>query len=192
MSAEQEEEDLLDPKNMDGPEVKWAVNDIFANNKRLFMTYHVMNSGWDYMTTLGSLVGGALYGIRLGLGKPPATPALQFIASTTLGFGCFGMCAGLGLMTQTAMQGEGRNGLAWDDDGIQTRVDGLRHNFMVRVMDNSVWSGMLLAGGVMVMAGGPHKIGLRLGTYGMLQGLALGSTVGSLAGMTCVSINNNK
>mmetsp|Transcript_15311 Transcript_15311/g.33296 ORF Transcript_15311/g.33296 Transcript_15311/m.33296 type:complete len:208 (+) Transcript_15311:159-782(+) len=168
--------------SMDGPTVKWAVNDLLAFNSRLFMAYHVALSGWDYMVPFGTIIGGMLYGV----GYRPL-PALQLMGNTGLGFGVFGMCAGLGLMTKTAMAGKGHSGLAWDDDGIQTRVDGLRHNFMVRVMDNGAWNGIILAAGAMAVAGGPKAMGLGAGKMGVLQGLVLGSAIGSLGGIGCVS-----
>jgi len=182
MSSAGEKDDLLDPHVMDGPVVKRTVNDLFAGSPRLFMTYHVMGSGWDYMVPFGTIIGGAAY----GLGYRPL-PALQQVMGTAgLGFGCFGMCAGLGLMTKTALAGQGRTGLAWDDDGIRTRVDGLRNNFMVRIVDLSAWSGIALAGGAMALAGGPTAFGLSRGKFGVLQGLALGSALGSFGGFGCV------
>lgn len=187
-SSGKEKEGLLDPKLMDGPVVKWTVNDLFKSSGRAFMTYHVMGSGWDYMAPLGAVVGGLAYGI----GYRPY-PALQQVMGTAgLGLGCFGACAGLGLMTKTAMAGQGRTGLAWDDDGIQTRVDGLSHNFMVRIMDLSAWNGVALAAGAMAVAGGPTALGLSSGKFGVLQGLALGSALGSVGGIACIQATKQR
>mmetsp|Transcript_25909 Transcript_25909/g.61003 ORF Transcript_25909/g.61003 Transcript_25909/m.61003 type:complete len:192 (+) Transcript_25909:145-720(+) len=181
--AAESEEPLLDAKNMDGPAVKWTIADLFAVNNNLFMTYHVMGAGWDALTPVGSVLGGVLFGTNL---YRPYPGLLASMGTVGFGVGCAGMALGLAKMSHTASQGENASP-PWNKDGVQNRVDGLKHNFMVRVMDLSAWSGMGLAAAAMVGFGGPANLGLAKGSIGVVQGLALGSTLGGFGAFGCIS-----
>ena len=61
------------------------------------------------------------------------------------------------------------------------RVDGLKHNYTVRIFDKCAWIG-IAAGGVMVaLSRGPMRLGLSKGLLGIAQALTLGSSLGSFA-----------
>lgn len=173
---------LLDPKYMDGPIVRWTVADLFKSDKKTFMKYHVMESGYGALTPVGTILGGIVYGV----GVRPFPSALQMMGTTGLVTGVAGMVLGLTRMNKVAAQGETASP-PWTDDGIQNRVDGISHNFKVRILDLSVWSDMGLAAGALVLAGGPVKLGLSKGVGGILQALSLGTTVGSLSAFGCIS-----
>jgi hypothetical protein len=136
-----------DPKFMDGPIVHWTVADLFKSDKKTFMKYHVMESGYGALTPVGTILGGIVYGV----GIRPFPSALQMMGTTGLVTGVAGMILGLTRMNKVASQGESASP-PWTDDGIQNRVDGLSHNFKVRTLDLSVWSGMGLAAGALVLA----------------------------------------
>lgn len=169
------------PKYMDGPIVHWTVADLFKSDKKTFMKYHVMESGYGALTPVGTILGGIIYGV----GVRPFPSALQMMGTTGLVTGVAGMILGLTRMNKVAAQGENAP-LPWTDDGIQNRVDGLSHNFKVRILDLSVWSGMGIAAGALVLAGGPVKLGLSKGVGGILQALSLGTAVGSLSAFGCI------
>jgi len=88
-------------------------------------------------------------------------------------------------MQKKARQGESASP-PWNDEGIQQRVDGLSHNFKVRVLDLSAWAGVGVAAGAMVLAGGPKKFKFSPGILGVMQGLSLGSALGSLGAIGCI------
>jgi hypothetical protein len=187
---------LLDPKIMDGPKVPVTVNDVFRNHPKLFLTYHVMSTPFDVFNTMGNVIGAGLYG--LGLRTIPAriispalitssTSSLAVISSTTgLAFGCLGMVLGVGGLSQVIMKGENATPTPYNDEGVQQRVDGLSHNFMVRIIDLSCWSGMGLAATALLVAGGPSKLRLCTGALGVAQALSLGSAVGGLGAFGCL------
>lgn len=174
-------ESLLDPKSMDGPAVKWTVADLFASNANVAMTYHVMGAGYDALTPVGTLLGGAIYAV----GYRPM-PALAFMGTTGLLTGTVGMALGLTGMMSTARKGEKATPLPWNEEGVQQRVDGLKHNFKVRILDKSVWYGIGMAGGALLFAGGPAKLGLSKGPLGVAQALSLGSAIGGLSAFGCI------
>ena len=167
---------------MDGPVVKWTVNDLASSSNELFMTYHVMGAGWDALSPAGCLLGGVLYTTGI-FRKSPGVLA----TCGTVGFltGCAGMALGLAKMTSTAAQGEAATP-PWTDDGLQNRVDGLKHNFKVRVLDLSAWTGMGVATLAMAGLGGPAALGLSSGALGAIQGLTLGSSAGSVSAFACI------
>lgn len=182
MRSQEGKETLLDPKSMDGPTIPWTVADLLASNKRIFMTYHVMATPWDVLSPFGAVFGGISY--RLGAFK--RFPSMLASMGTT-GFyvGALGMCLGLAKMYHISSQGDAANP-PWTDDGIQMRVDGLRHNFKVRVLDISAWGGIGIAAGALVFTGGPTALGLSAGTKGLIQALTLGSVFGSLGAFGCI------
>jgi hypothetical protein len=177
-------DDLLDPRNMDGPSVNFTVNDLFRSNQRLFIAYHVTVTPLALSSPIGALVGGALYGFGR-LRKFPSVYAAM--GMTSLAVGCLGSAIGLAGMGYAASKGADATPTPWTEDGIQQHVDGLSHNFMVRVIDLSAWAGMGLAAGTMLVAGGPTKLKLSPAPLGVLQGLSLGIALGALGSMVCVS-----
>ncbi|KAL3790955.1 hypothetical protein HJC23_004937 [Cyclotella cryptica] len=171
---------IPDAKSMDGPKVNWTVADTFRPNPHTAMTYHVMSAGYSAFTPLGAAIGALLYGA--GWRRFPSVWATM--GSTGLVAGGLGLLAGLGGMQSTAKKGE-KAKIPWTEEGIQQRVDGLSHNFKVRVIDLSVWSGIGLAAGVLMVAG-PGKLKLSPGVLGALQGVSLGSALGSLGAIGCI------
>lgn len=154
---------------MDGPTVPWTVGDLFMWNKRVFMFYHVTTHGYNYLTPIGCLVGAALPLTS----KFSAVPRLQCMGNGGLVGGAAGAMLGLALMRKIANSESAKT--PWDDEGIQQRVDGLSHNYMVRSMDLGVWAGIVGAGAALVYAGGPTKLGLAKGALGSMQAVSLGS-----------------
>lgn len=167
---------------MDGPVIRWTVNDIFKGNNRLFISYHVVCSGFYALSPVGCLLGGALSGA--GLFRPYPT-VLSSMGTVGFGAGCLGMAIGASGLYSIANKGAAASP-PWTNDGIQQRVDGLSHNFKVRVLDLSAWSGMAVAATTLVALGGPVKLGLASGTMGVVQALTLGSSIGSLAAFGCI------
>eukprot|EP00970_Alexandrium_tamarense_P013598 scaffold3523_cov194-Alexandrium_tamarense.AAC.1 len=166
---------------MDGPQVKWTPGDVFASNPSTFMTYHVMTAGYDAFTPLGAAAGAALYGLRFR--SLPSVYAMM--GFTGLIAGGIGMAVGLGGMQQKAQLGE-KASPPWNEEGIQQRVDGISHNFKVRVLDLSVWSGAGLGLVTAIVAGGPTRLRLSSGVLGVLQAVSLGSALGSLSAFGCI------
>jgi hypothetical protein len=191
-SAPARKDSLLNRKVMDGPVVPWTVADLFRSNPNLYMAYHTAGSGFDFMVPVGTLVGGGLYAI--GAYKPFPT-ALSSMAAAGLYAGGFGAAMGLGLLANAARRGEQNQPLPWNEDTIQMRVNGLSHNFAVRVMDLSVWSGVGVAAGVLLLKGGPaafSSAAFGRGAFGALQILSLGAAAGGLSGIACVSVAKRK
>ena len=187
---------LLDPKIMDGPKVPFTVHDLFRNNPKASLTYHVMCTPFCVFNTMGNVVGAGLYG--LGLHTIPvriissalmtsSTSSLAVVSSTTgLAFGCVGMVLGIGKLSQVIMKGENATPIPYNDEGVQQRVNGLSHNFMVRIIDLSCWSGMGVAATALLVAGGPSKLKLCTGPLGVAQALSLGSAFGGLGAFGCL------
>lgn len=187
---------LLDPKVMDGPKVPYTVHDMLLSNPKAFLTYHVMSTPFFLFNTMGSVVGAGLYGI--GLRTIPArliapafitssTSRLAVVTSATgLTFGCLGTLLGVAALSRVAMKGEDATPIPYNDEGVQQRVNGLSHNFMVRVVDLSCWSGMGIAATALLIAGGPSKLKLCTGTLGVVQALSLGSALGGLGALGCL------
>lgn len=187
---------LLDPKVTDGPKVTYTVHDMLLSNPKAFLTYHVMSTPFFLFNTMGSVVGAGLYGI--GLRTIPArliapafitssTSRLAVVTSATgLAFGCLGTLLGVAALSRVAMKGEDATPIPYNDEGVQQRVNGLSHNFMVRVVDLSCWSGMGIAVTALLIAGGPSKLKLCTGTLGVVQALSLGSALGGLGALGCL------
>lgn len=187
---------LLDPKVMDGPKVPYTVHDMLLSNPKAFLTYHVMSTPFFLFNTMGSVVGAGLYGI--GLRTIPArliapafitssTSRLAVVTSATgLTFGCLGTLLGVAALSRVAMKGEDATPIPYNDEGVQQRVNGLSHNFMVRVVDLSCWSSMGIAATALLIAGGPSKLKLCTGTLGVVQALSLGSALGGLGALGCL------
>ena len=192
MSKPKEEEEealLLDPKTMDGPVVRWAPNDMFHDHPRTFLTYHVMQSGYAYLTPVGATVGGLVVGMTpLRTKWFPQKSALQLAGTAGFGAGLAGCMLGFGLIKSMEASGKGR--LPFDDDGITMRRDGLSHNFMVRVMDLGTLGGLITGG--LVLLGGPTSIGLSSGALGAAQAFGLAGTIGSLASFACIAVNKKE
>lgn len=173
---------------MEDPKIPWTIADLSSiPSAKMGVVYHVMGTPFDLFNPTGAVIGGLLsftsFGKRVG--------AIPMIANGGLLAGGAGMSLGLMALYGVSQKGE-QASPPWNDEGIQQRVDGLRHNFHVRILDLSVWSGIGLAGGITAFIGGPAKLGLANGTLGVLQALSLGSTVGSLAGMGCIAVQEYK
>ena len=180
---------LLDPKIMDGPKVEATVGDLFKSHPKLFLPYHAMSAGYSILTPVGSLLGGLLY-YTAGVGSSNTTypsSVLAVMGTSGLLAGSAGMVLGLAKLLQLASQGENASPIPFTTDGIQQRVDGLSHNFMVRILDKSVWLGAAAGCLIVAGAGGPKKVGLSAGAFGVLQAISLGSAVGTLSAIGCVA-----
>ena len=165
---------------MDGPQVKWTVNDLFADSSpETFMTYHVMGAGWDFGAPAGCVLGGIL-----GIVWRPM-PLMPMMGTGGLALGCLGMAGGLAGMQQAINKGDEAKPLPWNEDGIQMRVNGLQHNYMVRIFDKCSWIGLSTAALAVAIAR-PRGLGLSSGFLGVGQALALGSSLGGAvaAGLT--------
>jgi hypothetical protein len=84
------------------------------------------------------------------------------------------------------MKGENATPIPYNDEGVQQRVNGLSHNFMVRIIDLSCWSGMGIAATALLVAGGPSKLRLCTGALGVAQALSLGSAFGGFGAFGCL------
>jgi hypothetical protein len=175
---------LLNARAMDGPVIKNTVADVFKSNPKVAVTYHVMSTPFSLFNTAGVLLGGGLY----GAGFRPLPSALAMMGTTGVVAGSLGMVLGLAAMSGIAAKGEAASP-PWNQDGIQQRVDGLSHNFKVRVLDLSAWSGMAVAAGALLFAGGPSKLKLSAGPLGVLQALSLGTALGSFGAFGCMYSN---
>lgn len=78
--------------------------------------------------------------------------------------------------------------IPFDEEGIEQRVNGLKHNYGVRAMDLGVWIGTATAGGTMLLAGGPTRFGLSMAPLGHIQGLALGAMTGLVVSNVVVQV----
>jgi hypothetical protein len=166
---------LLDPKAMDGPVIKFTMADLLKSNPPVFIGYHVMMTPFGIFNTAGVLLGGALYGA--GVRRLPS--ALAMMGTTGIVTGTAGMALGLSALVSTAQKGEGAEP-PWNADGIEQRVNGLSHNYKVRALDLGVWCGSILALGTLLVNKGaaPPSWKLSAGRLGLLQSLSLGSFVG--------------
>jgi hypothetical protein len=179
---------LLDPKTMDGPVVRATVQDLLQSYPYLSLTYHCATTGSFLLNTVGVAIGAGLYGC--GIHRLPllaAAPSWAALSGTTgCALGGVGMAAGLAALAGISRKGENATPIPFTNDGVQQRVDGLRHNYMVRLVDLSCWSGMGLAATALVVAGGPAKLQLSVGTLGVMQALSLGSALGGLGAFGCL------
>ena len=174
-------------KSMDGPVVKWTIADSFKSNQLMYMNYHAMASGYDFLTPVGTVLGGVVHTI----GYRPFPSVLQTMGTAGLITGCAGMVLGAGLLSRIAAKGDDASP-PWNEEGRQQRIDGLSHNFKVRVIDLGVWSGIAAATGVLVVAGGPTKLRLSAGLLGVTQALSLGSATGTILGFGCIMYHESK
>jgi hypothetical protein len=126
-------DDLLDPKVMDGPAIKFTMADLFKSNPKVFLAYHVMMTPFGIFNTAGVLLGGALYGV--GVRRLPS--ALAMMGTTGIIAGTAGMALGLSALVSTAQKGE-KAEPPWNAGGIEQRRNGLSHNYKVRAMDLGV------------------------------------------------------
>lgn len=156
--------------------VLWTPGDLLAFNAPTFLLYHVMESGYAFLTPLGCVVGAAVL--------PKLSPYSHLTTLQAAGAG--GLLAGqagagLGLVSLVAMRSKKDPQIPWDMDGMQTRVQGLQHNPRVRAMDLGCWMGLAAAAGCLYYKQ-PESMGLSAGLPGQWQALALGSAVGSVSG----------
>lgn len=190
VKKDDDDDSLLDPKYMDGPTIRWAPNDLFKGSPRAFLTYHVTSSGYAYMSLLGVTMGGVTSLIpSLQKRMFPRLTALQAVGTMGIGAGFGGILLGLGAMYSVSQTPTPK--IPFTDEGIQQRVDGLSNNFKVRVLDASVVGGLSSVGGLMMVLGGPTSLGLSAGTMGVLQGLSLGSAVGTLSAVAYIESKKN-
>ena len=187
MSAQGNKQAIL-RKRMDGPVVPWTVGDVVKlGGNSLFMTYHVTTTPWALAAPVGCLLGG-LYAVITS--KISSKTVLGYMSTGGLVLGGMGALTGLGLRTKLAWQGETAttlNGIPWTEAGIQQRVDGLSHNFKVRMLDLSTWNGALAVVCGLAAAGvTPVSLGLAPGALGVVQTITLGSSLGSVAGLSCI------
>jgi hypothetical protein len=168
---------------MDGPSVRWTVNDLAAFNNKFFLTYHCMGAGYDFLSPVGCLVGLALPFTKYS--KFASMTSLQAAGTGGIVAGTAGMALGLAAVVGKAYSSN-PEGLPMDDEGIEQRVNGLKHNYIVRSMDRGVWLGVAM-GGAMAYAGGPAKLGFSSGLLGGMQALGVASGVASVLTMGYVS-----
>jgi hypothetical protein len=173
---EENKQNLLATSSMDGPSVPIAPNDLLKFNNKLFLLYHVMGSGYDYLTPLGCVIGSVA--IPALLPKFKELTRLQAAGTGAVVAGGTGMSLGLIALINARSSTEPK--LPWDEAGIQNRIDGLSNNYRVRCMDLGVWLGVLVAGGTLAYKGGPTELGLSAGPLGKWQAIGLGSAVASI------------
>lgn len=170
--------------SMDGPSVSWTVGDLFKFNNKVFLTYHCMGSGYDFLTPVGCLLGAT---ILPRMSKFSHLTPLQ--AAGTGGIVAGGAGMGLGLLALVGTATSKNPKIPWTNDGIQMRVDGLSHNYKVRALDLGVWVGIAAAGGALLYSGGSmQKFGLLPGLPGQLQTVALGSAAGSIGATILIQL----
>jgi hypothetical protein len=173
---------ILASSSMDGPSIPFAPNDIFKFNNSLFLLYHVMGSGYDYMTPLGCAIG--TFAVPL-IPKFKDLTKLQAAGTGACIAGGAGM--GLGVLAMANIATKKSSKLPWDEGGRQNRVDGLSHNYRVRALDLGVWLGIAAAGATVAYKGGTTPLGLSSGTLGKLQAVGLGSAAGSVLSIIFVA-----
>jgi hypothetical protein len=166
---------VLATSSMDGPSVPFAPNDLFKFNNKMFMLYHVMGSGYDYLTPIGCLVGAATIPL---FPKYQHFTRLQAAGTGAIIAGCTGM--GLGALAMASNMAKTEPKLPFDKAGWQQRVDGLSHNYRVRAMDVGVWLGVVAGATAVTYCGGPKALNLSPGILGTLQSIALGSAGASI------------
>jgi hypothetical protein len=161
--------------SVDGPSVPFAPNDLFKFNNTLFLLYHVMGSGYDYLSPIGCAIGSVAVPL---IPKFKDLTRLQAAGTGAVIAGSTGM--GLGCLAMINIATKRDKALPWDEGGRQNRVDGLSHNSRVRALDLGVWLSILAAGATVAYKGGPTELGLSAGTLGKLQAIGLGSAAGSV------------
>ena len=152
------------------PHVPWTVADLFAFRNDVFVFYHCLGTTWDLTTPIGCGIGAVMYwsGASKSLGASMGTTGLLV--------GGLGMLAGGAAYGYTASKGNAATPVPWTKAGVQDRAQRLRRNSIVRTLDASAWSGMLLA--AILLASG--RMPVASGSLGVLQGLTLGSSAGSV------------
>ena len=178
MTNNEEERLLSANESRDHRTVKWAVADIFEGRNRLYITYHVMFSGWHFFTPMGCLCGSLLWLIDR------SHNLLQTMGTGGVILGVTGMGMGLVGLTASVCLNPDPVNKPWNHAGIQKRVDGLSRNFLVRVVDLGAWIGMVGVVAVVIVYGGPTKLGLSSGMRGTLQSASLGAAAGTVAAIT--------
>lgn len=164
-----------------GRTVPWTVADLFSCTPKMAVAYHVMATSWDILTPMGATLGCLLS--LAGIVNQPL-----FAAAGTVGLcaGGAGIVLGLVGLVVIARKGEAASP-PWTPEGIQDRADRLKVNFPVRVLDEAAWLG-IAAGGLLCMIGGVGTaLGFSKGTFGVVQSMCVGSSVGSILGGICIA-----
>lgn len=156
--------------------VVWTVADVFSSQPLSALVYHVMSAPYALASPVGAIVG-ACYGLLTHQEN-----ILQSMANGSLALGIVGTMVGLSGLVYTAKQGE-QVSPPFTPDGILDRRDRLKVNYVARVLDRSVWIGVVAAAAAALT---PLELGLAPGTLGFVQALALGSTVGGVVGLVGV------
>jgi hypothetical protein len=181
---EENKQKILASSSMDGPSVPFAPNDLLKFNSNLFLLYHVMGSGYDYLTPLGCIIGSVA--IPALVPKFKDLTRLQAAGTGAIWAGGAGMSLGLLGLISARYAKEPR--FPWDKAGIQNRVDGLSHNYIVRSMDLGVWLGVVAAAATLAYKGGPTELGLSAGPLGKWQAIGLGSAAASVLSIGFISL----
>ncbi|KAG7362713.1 hypothetical protein IV203_026073 [Nitzschia inconspicua] len=161
--------------SMDGPSVSFAPNDLLKFNNNLFLLYHVMGSGYDYLTPIGCIIGGLALPM---IPKFKDLTRLQAAGTGAIYAGGAGM--GLGFLALMNARSKKEPKFPFDEAGMQNRVDGLTNNYRVRCMDLGVWLGVIAAGATLAYKRDPTMLGLSSGTFGRVQAVGLGSATASV------------
>ena len=167
-----------DPVSFDASTIPaWTVADLFNRPPWVALIYHVMGTSYDFFTLIGALVGAGTSAIIHDY------PFLPYIANCGLISGIVGMVFGLALLAAASKSSNPK--LPFDDAGLETRANGLKHNHNVRIIDLCVWAGIALAGANIVVTGIPPFLSSDF--LGVFQALSLGSAAGGAVGIACLA-----
>lgn len=206
MASIKGDKSLLNPKVMDGPSIRYTMNDIFIASPTMFLSYHCITTGSILFNNMGFLLGSGLYYTGLlrtaipqrllssivGTTTASSVSSSYGIASSTFGllFGSLGGVLGAGALIMTATKGESATPIPFTRDGIQQRVDGLSHNYMVRTLDLSSWMGIVTTATMVLLmkrkgssSNLPKILQFSDGALGIMQTISFGSAVGSMCGL---------
>ena len=178
MNTQQNSSDLSDKHST--PSIPYTPFDTLTSKNAL--TYHVIQSGYSAFNPLGVAAGGILHTVGL-YRRPPSI--LASMGSLGIASGALGILVGLGGLSSISKKGE-KATPKWNEDGISQRVEGLRTNFNVRVIDVSTWIGAGLSVVALVGARGPTGLRLSPGFMGVMQAVGLGTALGSVGAIGCI------
>ena len=151
---------------MDGPYVPYAPADAFSGSSIPYLTYHVAQAGFSFISPIGAVIGAIVPSIA----KTRVT-RIQSIALGSLIAGGAGALLGVGGLVRTAYSDS--NKVPWNDEGIQQRVDGLSYNYHVRAVD----MGSAIGAGVGLFA---RTAFIPPTALSVPQAMALGVVLGSI------------